>query len=67
VLHNAVVAWNIIHIGKLAEQLQAEGHMIDDATLSLTTPLIRKHLNPFGRYHFDLGRMRQTAGSADRS
>ena len=64
-LHNAVVAWNIIHIGKLVEQLQAEGHVIDDTTLSLTTPLMRKHLNPFGRYHFDLERMRQTAGSAD--
>ena len=66
VLHNAVVAWNIIHIGKLVEQLRAEGHVIDDTTLSLTTPLLRKHLNPFGRYHFDLERMRQTAGSADR-
>jgi hypothetical protein len=28
--------------------------------LAQTTPLIRKHLNPFGRYHFDLDRMRQT-------
>jgi hypothetical protein len=25
-----------------------------------TTRLWRKHLNPFGRYHFDLERMRQT-------
>lgn len=35
---------------------------VDDATLALTTPLMRKHLNPFGRYHFDLDRMRQTLG-----
>jgi len=36
------------------------GHVIDDATLAQTTPLMRKHLNPFGRYHFNLERMRQT-------
>jgi TnpA family transposase len=60
VLHNAVVAWNMAHIGPVVEQLRGEGHAIDDAALSLTTPLMRTHLNPFGRYHFDLGRMRQT-------
>jgi TnpA family transposase len=60
VLHNAVVAWNIIRIGRLVEQLRAEGHTIDDATLALTTPLMHKHLNPFGRYQVDLARMRQT-------
>lgn len=63
VLHNAVVAWNIIHIGKLVEQLRAEGHVLDDTMLAQTSPLIRKHLNPFGRYHFDLDRMRQTGRS----
>lgn len=56
------MAWNIIHVGQLVERLRAEGHVIDDATLALTTPLMRRHLNPFGRYHFDLDRMRQTAG-----
>ena len=43
------------------DQLRAEGYTIDDTTLSLTTPLLRKHINPFGKYHFDLERMRQTA------
>jgi Tn3 transposase DDE domain len=62
VLHNAVVAWNIIRVGRLVEQLRAEGHTVDDATLALTTPLMHKHLNPFGRYQFDLARMRQTIG-----
>jgi hypothetical protein len=31
-------------------------------TFSLTTPLMRKHLNPFGRYYFDLNRMRRLQG-----
>jgi hypothetical protein len=38
VLHNAVVAWNIIHIGKLVEQLRAEAQVIDDTMLAQTTP-----------------------------
>jgi hypothetical protein len=59
-----VVAWNIIRIGRLVAQLRAEGHVIDDATLALTAPLLHKHLNPFGHYHFDLARMRQTFGRA---
>jgi hypothetical protein len=44
---------------QFARWLVAEGHAIEDATLALTTPLMRKHLNPFGRYHFDLDRLRQ--------
>jgi hypothetical protein len=31
-------------------------------TFSLTTPLMRKHLNPFGRYYFDRNRMRRLQG-----
>jgi len=65
VLHNAVVAWNTRHIGPLVDHLRAEGHEIDDATLSLTTPLVRKHINPFGKYYFDVHRMRQTEDSPD--
>ena len=62
-LHNAVVAWNIIHVGKFVEQLRAEGHT-DDATFALTMPLMHKHVNPFGRYHFDLTRMRHSVNGS---
>ena len=34
--------------------LRAEGHVIHDTMLARTTAVIRKHLKPFGRYHFDL-------------
>jgi hypothetical protein len=60
VLHNAVVAWNMIEIEPIVHQLQTEGRRCDDELLSLTTPLLRRHINPFGRYHFDLDRMRQS-------
>jgi hypothetical protein len=59
ILHNAVVAWNTIQIGKIVGQLCAEGEQIEDDTLSHVTPLIRKHINPFGQYYFYLDRMRQ--------
>ena len=54
ILHNAVVAWNLKHIALLIEQLRAEGHIISDEDLALTSPLVRRHINPYGRYHFDL-------------
>jgi len=59
VLHNAVVAWNMIQIGEIVGQLRADGHEIDNETLSHVTPLLRKHINPFGRYHFDLDRIQK--------
>jgi hypothetical protein len=46
----------------VVEQLRAEGQRCDDELLSLTTPLLGRHLNPFGRYCFDLVRMRQDGG-----
>jgi len=48
----------MIQIAKIVADLRAEGHPIEDETLMHVTPLMRKHINPFGRYHFDLGRMR---------
>jgi hypothetical protein len=60
-----VVAWNTLHIGPIVGQLRAEGRVIDDDILGLTTPLFRKHVNPFGKYHFDLERMRQTEGGLE--
>jgi TnpA family transposase len=59
ILHNAVVAWNTIQIGKIVSQLRGEGQQIEDETLSHVTPLLRKHINPFGRYYFDLNRIQQ--------
>src|SRR6516165_3607835 len=59
----------MIQIAKIVADLRAEGHPIEDETLMHVTPLMRKHINPFGRYHFDLGRMppdldRSSAASA---
>ena len=53
----------MVHIEPVVEQLRAEGQRCDDELPSLTTQLLRRHINPFGRYHFDLARMRQDAVS----
>jgi len=53
VLHNAVVAWNLKHIAMLVEQLRMEDHTISNDDLALTSWLVRRHINPYGRYHFD--------------
>jgi Tn3 transposase DDE domain len=52
----------MVHIEPVVEQLRAEGQRCDDELLSLTTPLLLRHLNPFGRYYFDLVRMHQDGG-----
>lgn len=58
VLHNAVVAWNILMVEEVVGKLRAAGHELADEVLAMTTPLLRKHINPFGRYHIDLDRLR---------
>ncbi len=59
ILHNAVVAWNTIQIGRMVSDLRAQWQQIEDETSGHVTPLLRKHINPFGRYYFDSNRMRQ--------
>jgi TnpA family transposase len=65
VLHNAVAAWNIKQIALVVERLRAEGHAICDADLALTSPLVRCHINPYGRYHFDLTRLERAGPAAE--
>lgn len=57
VLHNAVVAWNIGRIQQVVGELRNGGMTIEDTALARTSPLLRKHINPFGRYHFNMARM----------
>jgi hypothetical protein len=59
-----VVAWNMMQMDTIVAHVRAEGHQMDDETLSHVTLLMRKPINPFGRYHFDLTRMRQDLGSS---
>jgi hypothetical protein len=51
--------------GAYSRPAPRQGEVTDDDILGLTTPLFRKHVDPFGKYHFDLERMRQTEGGPE--
>jgi len=55
------VPWNMKQIALLVERWRAEGHTISDADLALTSPLVRRHIHPYGRYHFDLTRLERAS------
>ncbi len=50
ILHNAIVVWNLTQLPAALERLAARGHVITDEELSLLSPLLWKHVNPFGFY-----------------
>lgn len=58
VLHNAVVAWNLSELEGVVAGLRADGFELPNEAIALTTPLLRRHINPFGRYHIDISRLR---------
>lgn len=51
---NAVVAWNTVYVGAVVEALRAEGRAITDETLGHLSPTLYDHINPYGKYQFDL-------------
>lgn len=50
ILHNAIVAWNLSELPAVLERLKTRGRIITDEELSLVSPLLWMHVNPFGRY-----------------
>lgn len=53
-LTNAVVVWNTVYMSAIIKQLREEGHAIQEAELQQISPARFEHINPFGRYHFEL-------------
>ena len=51
---NAIVLWNTRYMDAVLRQLQADGAAIADADVRRLSPLVHKHLNFLGRYHFSL-------------
>lgn len=52
---DAVILWNTIHYQKTLDELRAEGYPIrDDEDLAHLSPTRYAHVNPYGRYRFDL-------------
>ena len=51
---NAIVLWNTRYMDAVLSKLQADGDAIADADVWRLSPLVHKHLNFLGRYHFSL-------------
>ncbi len=53
-LADAVIAWNTVYYQRILDQLTQEGHPIDEEDLVHLSPTRYGHINPYGRYRFEL-------------
>ena len=53
---NAVVAWNTRYMAAALDELRKEGHCIDDADIEHLSPLRFEHINPYGKYGFEMSK-----------
>ena len=51
---NPVVLWNTVYIKAVLDQLKAEGQHVDDADMAHLSPARYAHLNPYGKYRFNV-------------
>jgi TnpA family transposase len=61
-LTNAVVVWNTLYMARVLEELLREGICIDEADLALLSPVRSAHLNPYGKFDFDVERELRRTG-----
>lgn len=55
-LTNAVVVWNTLYMERVLDALAQEGGRIDKADIALLSPARSAHLNPYGKFYFDVER-----------
>jgi TnpA family transposase len=53
---NAVVSWNTLYMQAVIEQLRAEKAAIDETDFVHLSPARFEHINPYGRYEFDVAK-----------
>lgn len=53
-LTNAVVVWNTVYMQAAIEQLRREGIPVNDADVMHLSPARYEHINPYGKYSFEL-------------
>jgi TnpA family transposase len=51
---NAVIVWNTVYMAAVIDQLQAAGHAIGDADVVHLSPARYEHINPYGKYRFNV-------------
>jgi TnpA family transposase len=53
-LADAVIAWNTVQYEKILTEMRLEGYPLKKQDLVHLSPTRYGHINPYGRYHFDL-------------
>ena len=53
-LADAVIAWNTVQYEKIITDMRSEGLPVNEEDLVHLSPTRYGHINPYGRYHFDL-------------
>ena len=46
--------WNTVYLQAVVEQLKTEGVEIKDEDLNFISPARFAHINPYGRYYFNI-------------
>ena len=49
-----MICWNTVYITAAIDRLRNDGTIDADDDLSRISPALRDHINPYGRYTFDL-------------
>ncbi len=60
-LVDTVIAWNTVYYQKVLDELRGERHPVNEEDLAHLSPTRYAHINPYGRYRFDLD-----AGAGDK-
>ena len=54
-LVDAVILWNTVRYQEALDELRSDSYPVNDEDLSHLSPTRYAHVNPYGRYRFDLG------------
>jgi len=55
-LTNAVIAWNTVYMAAAIDRLRVDGHSVQETDLSHLSPCRYEHINPSGKYAFDVSK-----------
>ena len=56
------MVWNTLYMARALEELPREGFRIDEADIALLSPARSEHLNPYGKFYFDVERELRRTG-----
>jgi hypothetical protein len=54
-LTNCVITWNTVYMAAAIDRLRIDGHSILEEDIAHVSPCRYEHINPYGKYAFDVG------------